>query len=68
MTTIDNAVLFDIFHARLANIPNLVKPESYDSMHNQLGVISHRVDRAIENIDVGSPRPRVGVPMHEGEI
>jgi hypothetical protein len=75
MKIIDNALLFDIFHERDTRIQKAaeraIKNSEEDvcpSLHNQLGAISHRVDRAIENIEIGSPRPKVGVPMHEGEI
>jgi hypothetical protein len=75
MPNIDNALLFDIYHARenrtqVTNDHAIERGEEdvYPSLHNQLFAISHRVDRAIENIEIDGPRPRAGVPMHEGEI
>ena len=75
MPAIDNALLFDLYRARenrtQATNDRAIEcgeEDVYLSLHNQLLEIIHRIDRTIENIDVGSPRPRVGVPMHEGEV
>lgn len=71
---IDNAILFDIFHARDARIQANTEraiasseEDVYLSIHNQLGAISHRVDRAIANFEadqIKTPLPLDCFELH----